>query len=137
MKIKAANTKDAFDLIQKFDLPLEIEIPRGARIAQFIGGIRFYAYRSKLILSLINASTEDAQIIYVADKTTIDIKQRKEEKAEAVKLRDLEYIEMITKLIPRQSGYKRNVLQNALKRLYGGGELGHNIRVMIDRMAAR
>lgn len=68
MKIKASNTQESARLIQAFEPPLEIEIPRQANVRQFMSGIRYYASRAKLLVSMADASTNSDNIIYVSDK---------------------------------------------------------------------
>jgi hypothetical protein len=67
MKIKTGDTHEAARLILAMAKPLEIEIPDEANITNFISSVRYYIRRTKMIVSISDASTKDTKIIYVTE----------------------------------------------------------------------
>ena len=60
--------KQAAKVISENLPPFEIEIPRQARVSQFMAKIRFYLIPYGLTVGMSNSSTEENQLIYIHQK---------------------------------------------------------------------
>ena len=65
---RATNPAEAADMVKQYPTPLQIIIPKRAKIVYFVANMRAYLAKYKMIALVSNASTRKDQIIYISEK---------------------------------------------------------------------